>query len=175
MQTSVRSRLPWLALNIFLDVIAVSVIAYYEATIQDVIALAVILPIISDMGGNVGIQTVSIAVRGLASGEISFPDFRKILAREFGVGVLNGLVLGLLLGVVGYIWKGNIVLGVVAGLALWINTIVAGIAGAAIPLLLKKRNLDPATGSGALLTTITDISGFFLTLSLATYLIPYLK
>lgn len=175
MQTSIRSRLPWLALNIFLDVIAVSVIAYFESTLQEVIALAVILPIISDMGGNVGIQTVSIAVRGLASGEISFKDFRKIIGREFGVGFLNGLVLGILLGVIGYLWKGNIVLGVVAGFALWINTIVAGIAGAAIPLLLKKRNLDPATGSGALLTTITDISGFFLALSLATYLVPYLK
>lgn len=172
---SIKRRLPWLVLNIFLDCLAVSVIAYFEKTIQEVIALAVILPIISDMGGNVGIQTVSLAVRELATGTISFQDFWKIVTRELSVGFLNGLVLGLVLCGVGYVWKGNIFLGLVAGVALWINTIVASIVGAALPLLLRKRGLDPATGSGALLTTITDLTGFFLTLSFATYLIQHLR
>lgn len=172
---SLKHRLPWLALNIFLDLIAVSVIACYESTMRQVIALAVILPVISDMGGNVGIQTVSLAIRELATGEITFKDFGFIITRELGIGFLNGLALGILLGIVGYIWKGNIFLGIVAGLTLWINTIIASITGAAIPLVLKKRGLDPATASGALLTTITDLSGFFLALSLATYLLPHLK
>ncbi len=172
---SIKRRLPWLVLNIFLDCLAVSVIAYFEKTLQEVIALAVILPIISDMGGNVGIQTVSLAVRELAIGTISFEDFGRIVSRELSVGFLNGLVLGVVLCVVGYIWKGNIVLGLVAGVALWINTVVASIVGAALPLLLRRSGQDPATGSGALLTTITDLSGFFLTLSLATYLIHHLR
>ena len=172
---SIRRRLPWLVLNIFLDCLAVSVIAYFEKTLQEVIALAVILPIISDMGGNVGIQTVSVAVRELATGAISFPDFWKIVGRELSVGFLNGFVLGLVLCGVGYIWKGNIFLGLVAGVALWINTVVASMVGAALPLIIKRRGLDPATASGALLTTITDLSGFFLTLSFATFLIQHLK
>lgn len=172
---SIKRRLPWLILNIFLDCLAVSVIAYFEKTLQEVIALAVILPIISDMGGNVGIQTVSLAVRELATGEISFNDFWKIVGRELGVGFFNGFVLGMVLCGIGYFWKGNIVLGLVAGLALWVNTIIAGIVGAALPLIIKRRGLDPATASGALLTTVTDLSGFFLTLSLATQLIQYLR
>lgn len=172
---SIRRRLPWLVLNIFLDCVAVSVIAYFEKTIQEVIALAVILPIISDMGGNVGIQTVSLAVRELATGAISFQDFWKIVRRELSVGFLNGLVLGMVLCGLGWVWKRNIFLGIVAGLALWINTVVAGVVGAALPLIIRKKGLDPATASGALLTTITDLTGFFLALSLATYFLQHLK
>lgn len=174
-RVSVRRRLPWLVTNIFLDVMAVSVIACFESTLQEVIALAVILPIISDMGGNVGIQTIAIAVRELATGEISFNDFGKIVVREIGVGLINGVMLGLILCGVGYLWKGNIYLGIIAGTALCINTIIAGITGTALPLLLKKRGVDPATASGSLLTTVTDVCGFFLTLSLAAKFLPLLK
>jgi len=173
--TSVKHRLPWLTLNIFLDLAAVSVIAYFQETVRQVIALAVILPIISDMSGNVGIQTVSLAVRELATGDISVRDFWRIIGKELRVGFLNGLVLGVILAGVGYVMQRNIFLGVIAGLALWINTVIAGIVGAAVPLILKKKGLDPATGSGIFLTTITAFSGFFLTLTLATLFISHLK
>ena len=172
---AIRRRLPWLVLNMFLDVIAVSVIAFFESTIAEVVALAVLLPIISDMGGNVGIQTISLAVRGLATGDVTAADAWRQLRKELLVGLANGLVLGVLLCAVSYVWKGSLLLGIIGGAALAINTVIAGTAGIALPLILKRFGADPASASGPLLTTITDFCGFLLTLSLATFFLPALR
>ncbi|MHC5007409.1 MAG: magnesium transporter [Planctomycetota bacterium] len=170
---SVR-RLSWLSINIVLNVIAASVIALYEETIASVIALAVLLPIISDMSGCSGNQAVAVSIRELTLGLVKPHELLYVLFKEIRVGVINGLVLGLTLGAVAWMWKGNVWLGLVAGVALALNTIVAVCIGGAVPLLLKRRNHDPALASGPILTTVTDMCGFFLVLSLATLILPKL-
>jgi magnesium transporter len=175
---SVRSiiagRLPWLTINLMLDVVAVSVVAYFESVIQAVVAISVLLPIISDMGGNTGIQALSVAIRKLATGRVDFSQFWPVFRREALAALVHGMLLGLLIGVVAWWWKGIPALGLVAGLALWVNTIVAGVSGALIPLVLHRLRLDPASSSGPILTTITDMTGFFMTLKLASLLMKYL-
>lgn len=167
-------RLSWLSVNIVLNVIAATVIALYEETLLSVIALAVFLPIISDMSGCSGNQAVAVSMRELTLGLIKPIDMFYVWIKEASVGVINGLVLGILIAVVATLWKGNPYLGLVVGIALACNTIVAVSIGGTVPLLLKKFNFDPALASGPILTTITDMCGFFLTLSLATAMLPYL-
>jgi magnesium transporter len=167
-------RLSWLSVNIVLNVIAASVIALYQETIAAVIALAVFLPIISDMSGCSGNQAVAVSIRELTLGLVKPHELIYVLLKEISVGLINGLVLGLLLGAVAWMWKGNAWLGLVAGLALALNTMVAVCIGGAVPLILKGRKFDPALASGPILTTITDMCGFFLVLSLATALLPKL-
>jgi magnesium transporter len=167
-------RLSWLSINIVLNVIAASVIALYEETIASVIALAVLLPIISDMSGCSGNQAVAVSMRELTLGLIKPRELLYVLLKEVSVGIINGCALGLTLGVVAWMWKGNAWLGLVAGLALSLNTVVSVCIGGTVPLLLKRRNLDPALASGPILTTITDMCGFFLVLSLATVMLPKL-
>ncbi len=171
---AVSRRLPWLVLNLFLNVAAVSVVAYFEGTIQAVVALAVILPMISNMGGNAGIQTLSSTVRGIALGHLGFGHFWKVFAREFLVGALNGVVLGVLLGGIAYFWKGLPALGLIAGVAILANICIGGIMGGLVPLLLHRLKVDPASSAGPILTTITDFTGFFITLKMATALMSLL-
>lgn len=170
----IAGRLPWLVINLLLNVVAVSVVAYFEGVIQAVVAVSVLLPIISDMGGNTGIQALSVMIRRLATGRADFGQFWPVFRREALAALINGLALGLLVGVVAWWWKGIPALGLVAGLALWINTLVAGVTGALIPLVLHRFRLDPASSSGPILTTVTDMTGFFVTLKLASYLMHYL-
>lgn len=165
---SVRRRLPWMSANIFLNLIAISAIALFESTIAEVVALAVFMPIISDMGGNVGLQALSVTIRGLAVGEVSIKELWRVVRKEVMVGFTNGLILGAQLGIIAYIWKRSFFLGIVATLALWANTLIAGILGGTLPIILKRLGLDPAMMTGAILTTITDFSGFFVFLGLAT-------
>ncbi len=161
-------RLSWLSINIVLNVIAASVIAYYETTLSSVIALAVFLPIISDMSGCSGNQAVAVTMRELTLGLIKPSDYFYVWIQEVKVGVINGLALGTLVAVLAILWRGNPYLGLVAGGALAINTTVAVSIGGLIPLLLKRFGMDPALASGPILTTVTDMCGFFLVLSLAT-------
>jgi magnesium transporter len=170
---SVR-RLSWLSINIVLNVIAASVIALYQETIAAVIALAVFLPIISDMSGCSGNQAVAVSIRELTLGLIKPRELLYVLLKELSVGVINGCALGLILGAVAWMWQGNGWLGLVAGLALALNTVVAVCIGGAVPLLLKRYDRDPALASGPILTTVTDMCGFFLVLSLATLMLPKL-
>jgi magnesium transporter len=174
MPVAVRSarRLSWLSINIGLNIIAASVIALYEDTLTAVIALAVFLPIVSDMSGCSGNQAVAVSMRELTLGAALPRDVLRVWGKEASVGVINGAVLGLLLGVAAWIWKGNAVLGLVVGAALAINTVVAVSIGGTVPLLLKRFKFDPAVASGPLLTTVTDMCGFFLLLSLATLVLP---
>ncbi len=169
-----RRRLAWLSANIVLNIIAASVIAAYEQTLAAVIAIAVFLPMVSDMSGCSGNQAVGVSMRELSLGLIRPVDAMRVWMKEISVGLINGVVLGILIGVVCWIWKGNPWLGVVIGLALGINTVIAVSIGGVVPLMLKRFGQDPAAASGPLLTTITDMAGFFLVLSLATLMMPLL-
>lgn len=169
-----RRRLAWLSANIGLNIIAASVISTYEATLAAVIAIAVFLPMVSDMSGCSGNQAVAVSLRELALGLIKPIDAARVWLKEVSVGIINGIVLGILIGLVCWAWKGNPYLGMVIGLALTLNTILAVSLGGVIPLLLKRFNQDPAVASGPLLTTITDMAGFFFVLSLATAFMPLL-
>ncbi|WP_171206976.1 magnesium transporter [Ruegeria sp. HKCCA0235A] len=169
-----RRRLQWLSANIVLNVIAASVISAYEETLAAVIALAVFLPMVSDMSGCSGNQAVAVSMRELSLGLVRPIDAMRVWFKEVSVGLINGFVLGLLIGVVAWMWKGNPFLGLVIGGALGLNTVVAVSIGGVLPLLLKRIGQDPAVASGPLLTTITDMAGFFLVLSLATAMMPLL-
>jgi magnesium transporter len=169
-----RRRLAWLSTNIVLNVIAASVISLYEETIAAVIAIAVFLPMVSDMSGCSGNQAVAVTLRELTLGLVRPVDALRVWAKEATVGLLNGAVLGVLIALVAWLWKGNPFLGLVIGLALAINTIISVSIGGVVPLILKRLNQDPAVASGPLLTTIADVAGFFLVLSLATVMMPLL-
>jgi magnesium transporter len=163
-----RRRLAWLSINIVLNLMAASVIAVYEETLQAAIALAVFLPIISDMSGCSGNQAVAVSLRELSLGVVRPAELLYVLGKEAFVGVLNGLALGSLLAGVAFLWKGDPILGAVVGLALGINTLLAVSIGGTVPLVIKRMGWDPALASGPILTTLTDVFGFFLTLSFAT-------
>jgi magnesium transporter len=178
MQTSAvqssRRRLPWMVANIFLDLVAVSVIMPFQETIAAVTALAVIMPIVSDMGGNVGIQALSVSIRALASNRPDWKLATKELFKEIRVGTLNGVVLGAIIGIIAYVLWQNPFLGLVVTIALFLNTILASIVGGVLPIFLKRLKKDPAMMSGAVLTTITDFFGFLLFLSLARAFMEFL-
>ena len=166
-----RRRLSWLSINILLNIGAASVIAFFQDTLKSVIALAVFLPIISDMSGCSGNQAVAVSMRELALGLVRPTEMLRVWLKEVTVGLINGSVLGLLVGICAMIFDGNPYLGVVIGLALFVNTIVAVSIGGTVPLLLKRMGVDPAVASGPLLTTITDMCGFFLVLGTASLLL----
>ena len=176
MPTLIRSkrRLSWLSINILLNIAAASVIAFYQETLSAVIALAVFLPIISDMSGCSGNQAVAVSMRELSLGVVKPFDVLRVLFQEVTIGLLNGLALGILIGLAAFLWKGNIYLGLVVGGALMINTIIAVSLGGTIPLILKKFGVDPALASGPILTTITDMMGFALVLSMASMAMAYI-
>jgi magnesium transporter len=171
MPVRVRSgrRLAFLSANIVLNVVAASVIVYFEETLAQLIALAAFLPIISDMSGCSGNQAVAVSMRELALGLVRPKEVVRVLVKELQVGLLNGIALGLLLGVVSWLWRGNPTLGIVVGAALALNTIVAVSIGGSVPLLLKGFGVDPALASGPILTTVTDICGFFFALGFAAF------
>ena len=176
MPLRVRSmrRLSWLSVNIVLNIVAASVIALHQDTLSAVIALAVFLPIISDMSGCSGNQAVAVSMRELSLGFVKPSEVWRVLGQEAMLGVINGIVLGLLLGAVGWAWQGNWILGAVVAAALAANTLVAVCFGGSIPLLLRRFGQDPALASGPILTTVTDMSGFFLVLTFAGWVLPWL-
>jgi magnesium transporter len=167
-------RLSWLSLNIVLNLLAAAIISHYESTLSAVIALTAFLPIISDMSGCSGNQAVAVSIRELMLGVVKPGDVIRVWLNEISVGVINGIAVGSILGCIAWIWKGNLVLGLVVGTALTLNTMLAVSIGGIIPLVLRKFGRDPAIASGPLLTTATDMCGFFLVLSLASYFIDQL-
>jgi magnesium transporter len=171
---SIGRRLPWLLINLATAFLAASVISLFEATIAKLAVLAVMQSIIAGMGGNAGTQTLAIMVRGLALGEIEFRDIGRALLREAGIGLLNGLVVGVVVGLAAWAWRGIPILGLVMGLAVVGNLVAAGLAGTLVPLTLKALKLDPALASAVLVTTVTDVVGFGLFLGLATLFLPLL-
>ncbi len=168
LHTRARGRLSWLSINIVLNLAAASVIVAYQETLASVIALAVFLPIISDMSGCSGNQAVAVSIRELSLGLVRPHEVFRVIVKEGAIGLVNGLVLGVLLGTVAALWKGNLFLGLVVGSALMLNTLLAVVLGGLIPLALKGLKQDPALASGPILTTVTDMCGFFLVLSFAS-------
>lgn len=163
-----QSRFPWLAVNLVAAFIAANVIGLFQATIEQVVALAVLMPIVASMGGNAGTQTMTVAVRALATKELTVGNALRIVWKEALVGSVNGVLFAVLVGLAAWWWFGNPVIGAVIASAMVITLIVAGFAGVAIPLVLTRCNIDPAVASPVFLTTMTDVVGFFAFLGLAT-------
>ena len=169
-----RRRLSWLSINIVLNIIAASVIAFYQQTLEQVIALAVFLPIISDMCGCSGNQSVAVSMRELSLGLVRPAEVWRVWFKDFGVALINGFCLGVLIGTVAYLWQGNIFLSGVVGIAMMANTLIAVSLGGVLPLVMRLLKMDPALASGPILTTVTDMCGFFLVLSLASLCLDWL-
>lgn len=165
---TVRQRVPWLATNILTALAAASVIGLFEGSIAQLVALAVLMPIVASMGGNAGTQTLTVAVRGLATKGLTADNSKRVIRREALVGLLNGTIFGLAVGAVTFFWFGNFGLGAVIGLAMIINLFVAALAGILVPLALDKLGADPALASPTFVTTVTDVVGFLAFLGLAT-------
>lgn len=172
---SIRARLPWLYVNMVTAFLAAAVVAFFEDTIAAVAILAVFMPIVAGQGGNAGNQTMTIIVRSLALGEIDVSEAWRALRQELFIGLLNGLALGVGVGIIAWLWQGNPMLGLIIGLALVGNLVVASIAGVLVPTTLKRLNVDPALASSIFVTTATDAMGFALFLGLATLLIRWLS
>jgi len=167
-----KKRASWLGLNLITAILASIVISLFSNTIESIVALAILMPIVASMGGNAGTQTLTVVVRQLALGDISHMDAKRILKKELGIALLNGLLFAIIMGVIASLWFNNgILLGVVIALSMIINLLMAGFFGATIPLILKRMDVDPAIGSTVILTTVTDIVGFFSFLGLATIIL----
>jgi magnesium transporter len=171
---SLRKRLPWLGINLVTAFLAASVVALFEGTISRVTALAVFMPIVAGMGGNAATQTLTVVVRGIALGELSWSNARKALLKEAVVGVGNGVALGIVAALVAWAMKGDPVLGALLCAAMIINMFVAATAGTLIPLGLRAAHVDPALASSVFITTMTDVFGFASFLGLATLFLSYL-
>ena len=171
---SMRNRLPWLVINLGTAFLASAVVSLFESTIAQAAVLAAFMPIVAGQGGNAGTQTMTIVVRSLALKEIEPRDTLWALWHEARIGVLNGLVIGVLVSLIATVWQGNPYLGLVIGLAMLGNLIVAALAGVVVPMTLKTLRIDPALASSIFVTTFTDVMGFFLFLGLATRFLPFL-
>jgi magnesium transporter len=164
-----RSRVPWLAVNLFTAFVSASVISLFEATIEQVVALAILMPIVAGMGGNAGSQTMTVTVRALATRNLDIHNAWRVVRREAGVGLINGVLFGCLVGTVAAIWFQNIHIGGLITTAMLINMFAAAMAGITIPILLVRAGADPAVSSAVFVTAITDTIGFFSFLGLATW------
>lgn len=164
---SLRGRLGWLYVNLATAFLAASVVSLFESTIARWTALAVFLPIVAGQGGNAGAQTLTVIIRAMALGELKPADGRRALAKELTLGLLNGMAIGLVVGVLGYWWKGSALLGVVVGVAMLLNMLAAALSGVLVPYGLKALRIDPALASSIFVTTVTDVAGFFFFLGLA--------
>ena len=164
----VRRRFPWLAVNLATAILASIVIAIFEDVIAAVVALAVLMPIVASMGGNAATQSMTVAVRALATRDLTGSNALRVIRREGVAGLLNGMIFAVIMGVVGIIWFGSPMLGVLIAVAMIVNLLVAGLAGVLVPLGLEKAGVDPALASGTFVTTVTDVVGFFVFLGLAS-------
>ncbi|MGP3779812.1 magnesium transporter [Halanaerobium saccharolyticum] len=171
---SIKSRMPWMFINLATAFLATFTVAMFEDVIAQVAALAAAMPIVAGMGGNAGTQTLSIVIRGIALGEIDFKDNWKLLFKEAAVGIINGAATGLVTGFILYLMYGNYYLGLIIFLAMILNLLIAGMFGFLIPLSLQSLGIDPALASAIFLTTVTDVFGFFVFLGLARSFLVYL-
>jgi magnesium transporter len=171
---SVRKRLPWMLANLATCFLAAWVVGWFEHALQKVVALAVFMPVVAGMGGNGGIQAVTVITRGIALGEIEFSTGLRAVGKELAVGLMIGALTGVVSASFAWAWHGDPWLGLVLVLAMMVTLAVAGLAGAAVPLLLQSLKLDPALGAGVIVTTFTDVFGFFSFLGIATLLLDRL-
>ncbi|MGH7322506.1 MAG: magnesium transporter [Candidatus Rokuibacteriota bacterium] len=172
---ALRRRFVWLLVNLPTALLAASVVGLFEESIRTMAVLAVFMPIVAGIGGNAGIQTFTVIVRALALGDVTLANTRKVLAREVLIGLANGVGIGLVAGVIAYLWKGKALLGLILGLAMIANMLVAGLAGTLIPLALRRLGVDPAVATGVMVTALTDSFGFLSFLGLATLLLRFLQ
>ncbi len=170
---SVAKRLPWLGINLLTTGVAGAVISVFEDTISRWTALVIFLPLISAVGGNAGIQALTVIIRGFALGEITPGDAIRALRKEFLIGAVNGFVLGVAIGFVSFGWKGSMLLGLVCGGAMLLNQIIGALAGVLVPFGLRRCNIDPALASSIFVTTLTDVLGFLVFLGLAAAVIHF--
>ncbi len=166
-----KKRAIWLGLNLLTAILASLIIGLYAETLQSMVALAVLMPIVASMGGNAGTQTLTVVVRQLALGDISHDDATRIIKKEVSISLLNGMLFAIIIGIIASVWFNLWMLGIVIALSMLINLFMAGLFGAIIPLFLKRIDVDPALGSTVILTTITDVLGFFSFLGLATVIL----
>ncbi len=164
-----RSRIGWLLINLVTSILASIIIGLFDATIEQMVALAVLMPIVASMGGNAGTQTMTVAVRALATRDLDTYNAKRIIRKELIVGVLNGVVFAIIMGIVAAVWFQNSSLGIVIGLAMIVNMIFAAASGILIPIALDNLKVDPAIASGVFVTTVTDVVGFFAFLGLAAW------
>lgn len=172
---SVRLRVPWLLINLGTALLAALTVSLFKESISRLVALAVMMPIVANLGGNAGSQSLTVVVRGLALGELEFASQWKAVLKEVSVGFCTGSLNGLVMGSIAYLWYRNVWLSLILFLAMIANLILAGLFGAIVPLLLKWANKDPALGSHILVTTVTDVGGFFIFLGMATALMSRLN
>ena len=166
-----RGRAVWLGVNLLTALFSSSIIGLFDETIAAYVALAVLMPIVASMGGNTGTQALAVTVRRLALGEIEFKDAKHVLKREVSISLINGLIFGVVMGIIASVWFDKGMLGVVIGLSMVTNLFFAGFFGTIIPLTLRRFNIDPAVGSAVILTTFTDAIGFFSFLGLAKWIL----
>jgi len=164
-------RLPWLGVNLVTAILASVVIAQFESVIAGLVALAVLMPIVASMGGNAGTQSLTVAVRAIATRDLTASNVWRVIRREVTVGLVNGMLFAVVMGTIGALWFGMPMLGVVIAAAMVVNLVVAGLAGIGIPVVLEKMGIDPALASGAFVTTVTDVVGFFAFLGLAAWVL----
>ena len=165
---SIKNRLPWMAFNLLLAAYVSSVVSIFEKTMSEVIILATLNNIVAGMGGNTGIQTLTVFTRGLARGDFQFISYARAVAKETTVGLVNGTVTGILAGIMVYFWKGSWIVGSILCVSMILNSLVATTVGSMVPVLLKRFGFDPAAGSGVIVTMITDSFGFFSFLGIAS-------
>lgn len=168
---SIRRRAVWLGINLITAFAAASVIGQFEDTLEKIVALAVLMPVVASMGGIAGSQTLTLVIRGLALGQVDHSNARLLMLKELMVGALNGLVFAMVVAGIAIIWFGDLGIGGIIGIAIVINLLCAALAGVVIPLILHRLGIDPALAGGMMLTTVTDIVGFFAFLGLATLLL----
>jgi magnesium transporter len=166
-----KGRFSWLILNMFTAILASSVIGLFQEEIEKLVALAVLMPIVASMGGNAGTQTVTVAVRALATRQLDYSNLQKFVLKETWVGLINGIIFSFLSVLLAYLWFGDKQIAIIMGLAMIANLLFAGILGTLIPLTLEKFKIDPAISSSVFLTTATDVIGFFTFLGLSALVI----
>ena len=168
---SAKSRALWLGINLLTAFLASWTIGLFEATLEQVVALAVLMPIVASMGGIAGSQTLTLIIRGLALGQITPQTYFTLMRKELSIGLINGLLWALVIFGVTYLWFGDVIIGTVIALAIVINICVAALSGVVIPVWLEKAKIDPALSGSVILTTITDVIGFFVFLGLGSLLL----
>ncbi len=164
-----KRRFNWLLLNLFTALLATWVISKFGASIEQMVALAFLMPIVASMGGNAGMQTLAVTIRTLATKELSSSNFSKVVTKEFFIGILNGIIFAIITGVIVQFWFKEINLSILIAASMILNMIVAGLFGILVPVSLKKFNIDPAIASSVFVTTITDVIGFLSFLGLGAY------
>ena len=173
--SSVKSRSMWLSINLLTAFLASSVVGLFEGTISEVVALATFMPIVSGMGGNAATQTLTIMIRGIATGELRDENQKKVLKKELTVALIDGILIGILISSITFFRVKNLTFGLIAGVALLLNILISAIGGFFVPIILKKLKIDPAIASSVFVTTMTDMAGFGIFLGLATIFMEHIK